>query len=144
MLQRKEIGKYRSVDSRIEAMLNREYITPGGDHYSLIKYEKSGHNKSLTYQWVENPQYTITSDHMLSLGEIVDWIKVLKEKILYTVQAMKISTGETYLILDGNLGTTEKLAQIVCNACRKIYNDEIEFKVIQYPKDNSTTKKQIK
>lgn len=79
MFQRKEIGKYRSVQSQIDARLNRECVTPDGDHYTLMRFEKSGRSKSFTYQWVEKPEYTITSDHMLSLEEIVTWINKFKE-----------------------------------------------------------------
>ena len=75
MFQRKEIGKYRSIQSQIEARLNREFVTPDGDHYTLIKFEKTGHKKTLTYQWVENPLYIITSDHILALEEIINWIR---------------------------------------------------------------------
>lgn len=81
MFQRKEIGKYRSIQSQIDVRLNKEYITPDGDHYTLIKFEKTGRNKSFTYQWIENPQHTITSDHILGVEEIVNWIKRNKENI---------------------------------------------------------------
>lgn len=80
MFQRKEIGKYRSSQSQIDARLNRECVTPDGDHYVLIDFSKNGRNKLFTYQWVEHPEHKALSHHLLSLEEIVTWINELKSQ----------------------------------------------------------------
>jgi hypothetical protein len=82
MFQRKEIGKYRSIQSQIDARLNKKYVTPDGDHYSLIKFYKSGRIKIFTYQWMEKPQHMVLSNHMLTLEEIITWINELKSQNL--------------------------------------------------------------
>jgi len=61
-----------------DARINRECVTPDGDHYTLLRTDDFGNRKSFTYQWVEKPEYTITSDHLLSLEEIVTWANKFK------------------------------------------------------------------
>lgn len=85
MIQRSEIGKYRSVQSTIDVKLNRIYVTPNNEHYSLIRVDKIGNKRIYVYEWIDCPDRiksltnpTIQSKHELRLDEIIDWIKQLK------------------------------------------------------------------
>ena len=78
MFQRSEIGRYQKIEDRIKAMLNSVFITPLGNKYKLIRCEKKGKKRFYTYFCLEFPHTSITADHRMELGEIMDWIKTLK------------------------------------------------------------------
>lgn len=88
MLQRKEIGKTRTKRSQADAMLNRECVTPNGDRYILTSYVKVGNSYHYTYEWINAPKSVtdITTNRTrsktsLSLEEIIQWIKTLKDLV---------------------------------------------------------------
>lgn len=82
MFQRSEIGKYVKVADRIAVKLNKPFVTPDGNSYSLIEFKRQGRKKRFTYQWLNSPLIlkanTITSKEEMSLKEIMDWIKSSK------------------------------------------------------------------
>ena len=55
MLQRSEIGKKRSKKAQAQAMLNRICVTPKGDEYSLVQFEKVGNKYHWVYEWINCP-----------------------------------------------------------------------------------------
>ena len=89
MIQRSEIGKKVSVQSRIDVILNRVFVTPNNDKYSLISANiTSGRKRLYVYEWLNCPQSikdittnTIQSKSELSLSEIMKWIGDLKTLI---------------------------------------------------------------
>jgi hypothetical protein len=85
MLQRSEIGKKRSKKSQAEAILNRIFLTPKNDEYSLVSFEKIGRTYHYVYEWINCPESIkeITSNRIrskspLSIGEVVHWIDQLR------------------------------------------------------------------
>ncbi len=85
MFQKSEVGKHRSKKSQAEAMLNKTCVTPNGDEYSLVDFEKKGTTYHYTYKWLNCPDNikgnvngdTVTSKGALSLTQIMDWISNL-------------------------------------------------------------------
>ena len=85
MLQISQIGKSRSKKSQAQAMLNRICVTPKGDEYSLVKFEKVGNKYHWVYEWINCPNdikeittNTVRSKTRLGLSEIMNWIETLR------------------------------------------------------------------
>ena len=85
MLQRSEIGKKRSKKSQAQAMLNRICVTPKGDEYSLVQFEKVGNKYHWVYEWINCPNdikkvttNKVRSKTQLGLLEIMNWINELR------------------------------------------------------------------
>lgn len=87
MIQHNQIGKYKGKASIIKAKLNQTYVTPMGDTYSLIGYEKEGRKYVYTYIWLNMPKEfntvikkgTCKFLHEARLEEIMAWIRQVKE-----------------------------------------------------------------
>ena len=88
MFQRSEIGKRRSKKSIAEAKLNRLYVTPNGEHYSLVSFYKKGKKYRYEYEWIDCPQKNgknlflnkIESEFEFGVEDIMKWIEDLKSK----------------------------------------------------------------
>lgn len=86
MIQHNQIGKHKSKASIIEAKMNQTYVTPMGDTYSLIGYEKEGRKYVYTYKWLNMPEEfntvikkgTCKFLHEARLEEIMNWIRQVK------------------------------------------------------------------
>ncbi len=87
MLQHNQIGKYKNKQSVINAKLNQVYVTPNGERYSLIKFEKIGNKRHYIYQWLDMPKEylnvikkgTCTFLHEARLEEIINFIEQVKQ-----------------------------------------------------------------
>jgi hypothetical protein len=85
MLQAKQIGKYRPYKTRAEALIGRTCVTPSGEHYSLIAYEKVGRSHHWVYKWTDCPESILNqttnilrSKTQLGICEISEWISALR------------------------------------------------------------------
>jgi hypothetical protein len=88
MIQHNQIGKYKSKQSIIDSKLNKVYITPQGNEYSLIEFRKIGHRRHYVYNWVncpDNVRNKLTTTTFLALFELnpiqVDEVITEKNKI---------------------------------------------------------------
>jgi len=85
MFQRSEIGKTRSKKSQAEAMLNKVCVTPKGDRYSLVEFNKIGNKYHWVYEWIDCPKEIlelttnrVQSKTQLGLSEIMQWMDELR------------------------------------------------------------------
>ena len=83
MLQRSEIGKYKSQQSIANAMMNKTCITPNNEEYKLVEIKTVNRKKIWVYE-VTKPALLLKYESIgqLDLLAFMSWIKVYNDVLV--------------------------------------------------------------